>query len=578
MADTNGENRANERGSRRRRISEAALARHRQKQARQSNARRDRLQMQAEELRRWKESGADPATHPLLDHCAARSRGGPAGADSGTDPHGPRMPPPTGDQAEPPRKLWVPAVRSRGDLLLLNEIPGVETHRPVRLKWFDQLLTTSPDEIADDRFFFVGVDAGTSGIRVALHDEFHSTTSLHAFGPNDGGGTRFSFPAVAGCDGEVLVLGNDAIGLAPPHRFVSFKGAMLHRQFELDLCARWRRLRLPYFQELCTEWSPSVADFLYSVSIARALELALPELVPQAGSRDAYLGFAIGAPFTGDDPIKRRFERGFAAALLLAGSIGNRPPIARLVEHYAYAWEAGRQFADAPPETRRINVRSEAHCAILPLRRLFQVGRNFLIADIGAATTDISVVRIGSEQRPFCYATASAPVGVDTLDLLATSKSRTGEDVLSQRIYRSMNTSRPVRPQRHSFADREAEALEPLRRVIGSVLHEAILKNDDKRGWRNLHMIIVGGGSQVPWLKAVVAQADSAHRYVQQRQALGVLLDPPHSAAGAPRKDEEYELVSVLGCAVPEWEVGEYGTPDQVPRVRPTYWSLERRR
>src|SRR5687768_10819171 len=59
------------------------------------------------------------------------------------------------------------------------------------------LHRTEASAVADDRIFSVGLDAGTSGIRVAVHNEFHGATTLFDFGPNLAGGTRFSMPAVA---------------------------------------------------------------------------------------------------------------------------------------------------------------------------------------------------------------------------------------------------------------------------------------------------------------------------------------------------------------------------------------------
>lgn len=117
------------------------------------------------------------------------------------------------------------------------------------------LLDIRPDDVAEDRWFSVGIDAGTSGIRVAAHDEFHAHTTLFDFGPNHAGGTRFSLPAVAAIQGDALVFGNDAVDARPADRFVSFKGAMVHAAAQERLCVQWASLGLPASQELTPGWT-----------------------------------------------------------------------------------------------------------------------------------------------------------------------------------------------------------------------------------------------------------------------------------------------------------------------------------
>jgi hypothetical protein len=462
-----------------------------------------------------------------------------------------------------------------GAVRILDELPGVPPIQPKRAPWFDGLLETPVDDVAPDRFFFVGIDAGTSGIRVGLHDELNKQTTLYDFGRNPAGGTRFSFPALAGAAGRLLELGGDVVDLPPDRRFVSFKGALVHRQMEEDLCRRWKSLRLPYADELCQSRAPSVADFLYAVSIARALELALHPLVDRNSNSPAYLGFAVGAPFVGDDPLRHRFARGLATALLLTGAVGARPNLERVIECFAHAWGRARQIAEAPPEQRRINVRSEAHCAILPLRRLFQIGRSFLIADIGASTADISVVKIGTHQRPYCYAAASSPVGVDMLDLLIKQGGSAGADVLSKRIDRVSGESVTA-----PAGSRRPTTVAPLQSSLRSVLHQAIHKNRSEAAWRTVYVVVVGGGSKIPVLHEVVMSASAPGGFIEQRQSMALDLESPDvvgASSRSPSRAENFELVSVLGASIPEWEIGEFSTPDQVPTVQPTYWGLKPR-
>jgi molecular chaperone DnaK (HSP70) len=217
-------------------------------------------------------------------------------------------------------------------------------------------------------------------------------------------------------------------------------------------------------------------------------------------------------------------------------------------------------------------VRSEAHSAILPLRRVFQPMRNFLVADIGATTTDIAVVRIGSEQQPYCYAARSAPVGVDTLDARDLAGLHHGPDILTLRVERMQ-----ARAARNRAKSVDSGATRPLRDVLSGVLHAAMEKNRDRKRWAALYVVVVGGGSRLPELREIVLNVQ-AKGWIEQRQQPGLALERPLVVGASTRPsttDEEYELVSVLGSAVPGWEAGDFTTADRVPLVIPQYETEE---
>lgn len=462
-----------------------------------------------------------------------------------------------------PTPATPPAAPPPAPLPSFGDIPVREVTPPA---WLSGLLTSPTEHVPEDRFFSVGVDAGTSGIRVALYDEFHAGSTLFDFGENQTGGTRFSFPAAVGCRGERLVFGNDVVALPVANRFLSFKGALVHPEVERRLCERWAALRQPYAAHLRASARPTAADFLFTVSLARALEIALPALVGTS-DQPGYATFTLGAPINENRNRAARFEQAIAAALWLVGSIGNQPRIEILVEQYAHARNRSAPILHTPANDRRIGSRSEAHSAILPLRRIFEPLRNFLVADIGATTTDIVVVRIGSEQRPYCYAAHSAPVGVDALDELELVQADGERDYLSLRVER---LRRKARPSRRPLAGSVARQ---LRDEVNRTLAAAIHQNPDRKGWQTLYVVAVGGGSRLPELRDVVIGAQ-ARGWVEDRQQPGLALEKPRvigASTRPPTPDEEYELVSVLGSAVPVWDAGEFGTADQIARTVPIY-------
>ena len=139
---------------------------------------------------------------------------------------------------------------------------------------------------------------------------------------------------------------------------------MIHRDAKVRLGDRWSAQGLPYAAELTSGVGASAAEFLYTVSLARAMELALPVLV--TGGAPAHLTFTVGAPLNRDVSLSRRFERALAAALLLSGTVGAHPGVAELIERFASAWDQAQQFIGVRASDRRLWVRSEAHAAILP--------------------------------------------------------------------------------------------------------------------------------------------------------------------------------------------------------------------
>lgn len=441
---------------------------------------------------------------------------------------------------------------------------------PLRDPWFSGLLTVTPDSVESDRYFSVGIDAGTSGIRVAAHNEFASTTRLHDFGRNRAGGTRFSFPAVAAYSDGVLLLGNDAVDVPVAQRFTSFKAALIHPALDRAMHAQWEVLSLPGGDVLKFGASASISDFLYSVSIARAAELALPGLLDRTYGVP-YVGFSVGAPLL-NSVSPNRFERGLSAALLLAGSIGERPSLTSLLQRFLYAWGAAEPLCCAPQDTRRVQARSEAHSTLLPLSRLFVPWRNFLVADIGASTTDVAVVRIGENQKPFCYAAESVPIGVDTLDRAEAEESGSPLNLLAVRQARASGEVMPMKAKAGGEVARQLTA--SLQRVIS----HATQKDPDAKAWQEIYLLVVGGGSNIRVLRDAVS-AHSPHEWVKAQFVQKVSFDLPEvrgSTSDSPQDTELFELVSVLGAAVPGWAAGEYATQDQVRPAPPAPRAPER--
>lgn len=471
---------------------------------------------------------------------------------------------------------WDEWLAKYGTARLPDRIPGLTAEQPAKDDFFASLLNP-PDAIEHDRHFFIGIDAGTSGIRIGLYDEYADETRLYDFGENAAGGTRFSFPVIAAVSGGRLILGNDAVTAMPEERFVSFKAALIHEEPEREIKRRWRELGLPYHQELGGA-IPNVADFLYSVSIARALELALVALIERGGSSptsQADIQFAVCAPVDAKPITQMRFHRALACAIILAGSVGNAPRINSMIHYFAFAWEAAGSVCSVPPENQRLYVKSEAYSAIRSLRKLLKDKNNFLIADIGATTTDLSVIRVGID-RLACFAAYSIAVGVDTADsryLSATGSA--ANDVLSLRLERHGQEDRTIQ-QREAYRAALEETAKELQDGLRRVMRAAVDKNPDRSSWERIHVVVAGGGSNIDELKRVFTAGQLPHGFVRHRPVIPAVISETvvvgHSTQ-PPSRNEAFELLSVLGTSTPAYEDIEYRGPDEIAAVTPVFES-----
>jgi hypothetical protein len=280
----------------------------------------------------------------------------------------------------------------------------------------------------------VGIDAGTTGVRVALHDTLEEDFFVFDFGGNSAGGTRFSFPAVVSCQDDRICFGNEAVSSSGESLFLGAKAALIHASVEEGLTEDWAESESGNHVEFGR--GPTVADFLYSVVVARSLELSLPTLTRACERyRHAQYLFTLSAPTTGATITGRRFEQNLASALLLAGSVGRRPKVGTVAERFRDAWDKARRFCQRRDDERLLFIRPEAVAAILPFRRRFSNGDNVLIADVGGTTSDISLIRQGTGCLA-CYSLASAPIGLDQVDRSVAGGESRGKGMLEARLRR----------------------------------------------------------------------------------------------------------------------------------------------
>jgi hypothetical protein len=438
--------------------------------------------------------------------------------------------------------------------------------RPVRLA--HQLLQIRGG-LADVRSLFVGVDAGTSGVRVAVRDEYSGRTGLFDFGPNKVGGTRFSFPTSIGVADDRLIFGNEVTEIEPTSRLVSVKAALVHPEVADDL--EWQCQSLGLLPRTNTGHG-SPAEMLYAILIAHALEKSLPNLVRSFGHPpDAALAFsfAVGAPVADDKQEQLKFRRALAAAVLLQGNVGGSPKVKDLLDAYSAAIPNAHSLAARCAAEQNVYVKPEAFAAVRGLYRLHQPDNNFLVVDIGATTTEFAVIRVGDNCLA-CFAAASIPVGVDDADRSVLSIP--GSDLLKARLERHacLGNDLPV-----EVAGALSNIAKKLRNVLGEVLKAAIdEKNCDEKSWSEFYVVVVGGGSNIPVLADGFKREALPHEFVRRTHSFDAAVTD-HFVVGesnvAVASNELFELPAVLGMASPVYEDMEAIMPADVPVVEPIY-------
>lgn len=434
---------------------------------------------------------------------------------------------------------------------------------PPPAAWTHLLAEFDPTTMSENDVFHVGLDVGTSGIRIGCTNSFTGQVSFFDFGANLAGGTRFSFPALVGIEGTTMVFGNDAVPTPWRNRFASFKAGLLFPERERQDTAQWARLDLvPHTDAFSGSDGPGIACFLFAAAVGRVLTEALPTLIGDLENR--FLTFSVGAPLDGDSR-RPLFRRTFATGVLLAGRVPPRIEASHLVELFARAWDDSVSLASAPEGLRRVYVRHEAQLVTRPLEALMQPMRTFLVVDVGATTTEVAILRQGDDGIIHRWASESLPVGIDSADL---DKLRASgqHDLVALRVNRK--TGKRVRqPWIEELAD-------DVWREVRRVSQDAIALNPDRKSWSVLNVALAGGGSNLSEIRKAVLKGDRPHKFVESLVHHPLRLEKDVTVVGASTSHIDASEVPELLCLA-----GAVTSPDEdqpyseatLDEVLPTY-------
>jgi hypothetical protein len=284
-----------------------------------------------------------------------------------------------------------------------------------------------------------------------------------------------------------------------------------------------------------------------------------------------FLSFSVGAPL-GTQEMRQRFARAYAAGLLLGGSLQEEMDPSELVELFASAWTDSEDLALADEKSLRVHVRHEAQLVTYPLTQLLSAGKTFMIADIGATTTEVAIFRQGPHELQR-WASQSLPIGVDQSDLARLEETNDDTDLLQLRIRRREGAA---------AGDGLGALLPALEKQVRAVVTKAVNLNPDERSWTEMNVALAGGGSNLKAVRDVFSGGPAPHPFVRTR-LLHSLTPPEVEVVGAsnlgPASSESPEIMCVLGAAYPPDEDQPYSS-DELEMVIPIHEDpiAERRR
>jgi hypothetical protein len=211
-----------------------------------------------------------------------------------------------------------------------------------------------------------------------------------------------------------------------------------------------------------------------------------------------------------------------------------------------------------------VDVRPEALAGIRSLSNVLQPGTNILCGDIGATTTDVGILRVGTDAI-YVYGDASIPVGVDDLD-----RALEGPDVDLVAARRARINHRGW----HGDTVRVPAMYSAIRGAIKEALKAARTANPDPASWVQMYVVLAGGGSNIAGMRAPFDLRDVEHFVTETFHRLELRIPDRVRVVGrssaTPTPAEVAEIMPVFGVAADDWNhssgvVTEAVIPQQAP-------------
>ena len=358
----------------------------------------------------------------------------------------------------------------------------------------------------------IGLDFGTSGTKVVVRRlDKGRVASAVDFGTVLTGFSRFSLPSTVRLDGSRLLFGDDAERHPKGIVFRSLKRTLMDTDGEVG---HPPSPELPPPQDLA-----AYPHFLVAAYLGLVLR-RVRELMAQEYGADAEVFYNLDIPVSQLDggPVQRGFQTALDAAVDFAETAD------LCLEDYSVLWARwvdvlGRGSTGLPdlefkrwalvPESSAIVKGAEAALASILPNSL----RYTAIVDIGAGTTDVGWFRWVTREevdRIYFFSAQTCLVGCDEVDerLLIIAKASDND---KPHLFPAVRAAkRELAANRCVDLGRECRSLAPgdLGRAVEEVagrcfedyvrsFGEAYKRDRNSNNWKDIRVILVGGGSQL---------------------------------------------------------------------------------
>ena len=450
---------------------------------------------------------------------------------------------------------------------------------------------------APQRTYVIGLDFGTSGTKVAVRSLGKGRpVSVVDFGTDKAGFSRFSFPSTVALDGARFLVGVKAERHQGGRVFRSLKRTLIHASGGVR--PPTQSAAPPRLQDIDEHPHFLVAVYL-GVVLRRVRKLV-------AGEYDAdpafFYNLDIPVSQLDDGPVQRGYQSAFDAAVDFAES-DDFP-----VDDYPTLWErwvdvmgrettgsadpARKRWTLVPESSAIVKGAETALAAILPGSRRYTA-----IVDVGAGTTDIGWFRwtaSDEEDRLYFFSAKTSLVGCDDvddrlLDVLAVP------DEERARLFSKVREAKPELAAGRSVdvgeGDRSLTSGDLDHAVnkeagrcfeeYGGSFGEAYRKEKNTDRWKDIRVVLVGGGSQLEgfrrqfgrhprWHQEFARDVDfllpgsieSAEFPANAVGSMGATTDPPIDS-------DIVFLLPALGLSYPVEDIPDPTLPDDIAPLQP---------
>lgn len=445
------------------------------------------------------------------------------------------------------------------------------------------------------RVVVVGIDLGTSGVKVAVREatDIKRPVAVIDFGTQVEGFSRFAVPSTIWVRGNRICWGESAETEARGGQGRALRSAKMAL---LRGVTRASPLLGAFGGDLPPHAAPAASEdefalaYLLGCVIQRVYDVLRDRGYDPDHTRLLH-NMDVPVDQLADDDVARRFQR----TLDVAVAIASANPDSWSTEQALNAWWLGIRSwnpDEVRQEDRTNSLVAEAHAVLAGIGDTVRLEKNlpYAVIDIGAGTTDVGVFRASEwndEDHINFFSAATSQCGCDHLDedLANDFPGVPRERLLAEirRVKRYLVEGGMAEIEMAGMigsitGDRFAKAAVKLGEACNAhyvdTWRRAYGKNPDDQSWRDMRLLVVGGGALIPEIPATVAIIPyDLKRIIQRQSVLDIGGWKPCEVWGAssvpPDRTEGVLLIAARGLSYAPVQLRRLVQPDEIATLEP---------